>query len=106
MRIRGHGNRIDENHKAIVKGLRQAGCRVVSLASVGNGCPDLLWGRAGRFGLLEVKGAKARLSEPEEAFAALWGDAVQTVRSLDEALIAVGLLPPAIDERDGEVPGA
>ena len=45
----------DSNHTAIVRALRRAGCNVLSLAAVGNGCPDLLAYRAGLLYLLEVK---------------------------------------------------
>ena len=34
--------RTDSNQSAIVTGLRKLGCRVLSLAAIGNGCPDLL----------------------------------------------------------------
>lgn len=36
--------RTDSNHAEIAAALRKAGASVVSLASVGNGCPDLLVG--------------------------------------------------------------
>ena len=44
--------RTDENHTAIVQALLDAGCSVQSLAAVGCGCPDLLWGLAGVNGLI------------------------------------------------------
>jgi hypothetical protein len=34
--------KVDANHGEIVKALRSAGCGVLDLSAVGNGCPDLL----------------------------------------------------------------
>lgn len=48
--------RIDENQPGIVKALRRTGCKVLSLASLGQGCPDLLvCNSRGQLFLLEVK---------------------------------------------------
>lgn len=85
----------DGNHTEIVRGLRQAGCQVLDLGAVGDGCPDLLVRRAGRLILMEIKdGAKppsARKLTPDQlVFHALWGDSVVVVTSLEEALAAVG----------------
>jgi Holliday junction resolvase len=56
---------------AVVAALRAAGMSVVSLAAVGNGCPDLVVGWRGRNVLLEIKdGSKppsARKLTPDEA---------------------------------------
>lgn len=46
---------MDANQKAIVEYLRAHGCTVVSLATVGGGCPDLLVGRNRVTVLMEVK---------------------------------------------------
>ena len=55
MRKRG---KIDSNHSEIVQALRQIGATVQSLASVGNGCPDLLVGFRGINVLLEIKSGR------------------------------------------------
>ena len=96
MRLRG---KTDDNQKRIVSALRQAGCSVLSLAAVGEGCPDLLVHRAGtgRLHLLEIKdGSKApsrrRLTPAQVAFHAKWP--VTIVNDEDEALVAVGLAKP------------
>lgn len=63
----------DRNHPEIVKALRDAGCFVVDLGAVGNGCPDLLahgpsypW----RWAMLEIKDgqkyASARKLTPDQ----------------------------------------
>lgn len=48
-------HRADGNQQEIVQALRDTGHSVVVLSQVGNGCPDLLVGRAGVMLLMEVK---------------------------------------------------
>lgn len=84
----------DRNHPEIVKTLRDAGCRVLDLGSVGNGCPDLLVRRGGMMLFLEVKDGKkppsARaLTLDQVRFHREWQDAVKVVTSVDEALDAM-----------------
>lgn len=81
----------DRNHPEIVKALRDAGCRVLDLGAVGNGCPDLLVRRGGRLVFLEVKDGKkppsARaLTMDQVRFHREWEDSVSVVTSVDEAL--------------------
>ena len=90
--------RVDDNHGAIVKALRQAGYSVLSLAPIGRGCPDLLVGvrssNVSRNVLIEVKdGSKppsARmLTADERAFHATWAGQVAVVDSIESALAMV-----------------
>jgi Holliday junction resolvase len=86
--------RIDDNQKELVKALRKAGCKVLSLAAVGNGCPDLIVYRANVLTMLEIKdGNKApsrrKLTTFQDQFRADWP--VQVVTDIDSALQAVGL---------------
>lgn len=90
----------DANQGEIVKALRKAGCSVVSLAAIGDGCPDLLCGLKGHTYLLEVKNPEYRvksdpgkdLSDDEVKFLASWkGGVVSVVYTADEALRAVGI---------------
>jgi soluble P-type ATPase len=86
--------RIDDNQNRIVRALRQAGARVLSLATVGNGCPDLLVCRADRLYMLEVKDgdkvkSKQRLTPHQVKFHQSWP--VQVVNSVESALIAIGV---------------
>ena len=88
MRLRG---KTDGNHAAIVRALRQAGASVVSLADIGNGCPDLLVGFRGTNLLLEVKDgslppSRQKLTADEYRFHQEWSGAVVLVRSIEEAL--------------------
>lgn len=93
--------KVDANHAEIVRTLRSAGCGVLDLSAVGNGCPDLLV-HAPTFPacrmpvLLEVKDGKkppsARALTPaQERFHREWKGWVFVVTSPDEALVALGL---------------
>lgn len=92
---------VDANHRAIVEALRDVGCSVASLAGVGDGAPDLLVGIRKETFLLEVKdGTKKpsaqRLRESQAMWHAEWkGRPVIVVRSVDEALRAVGVVRAA-----------
>lgn len=88
--------KLDDNHKEVVSALRKAGCSVLSLASVGHGCPDLLVGRAGVNWLIEVKDgtkppSKRTLTQEQRIFFAEWGGQAYVVKSVDEALKVLGL---------------
>lgn len=58
---------MDQNHAEIVHALRDVGCSVLSLASLGRGAPDLLCGYKGRNVLLEVKKPKGKLNDQHRA---------------------------------------
>ncbi len=88
--------KLDANQEEIVRLLRQCGCSVQSLASVGSGCPDLLVGRQGRNWLLEVKdgsryASQQRLTPLQAVWHEAWRGQVVTVRSREEASKALGL---------------
>jgi len=82
--------KVDSNQNAIVAGLKRAGCEVLSLARVGQGCPDLLVSRARDLWLMEVKTDGGVLNDAQIAFAKRWP--VHVVRSVEAALAVVGLL--------------
>ena len=88
--------RVDANQGDIVEALVAAGCSVVSTARMGGGFPDLVVGRGeigrGPVFLLEVKSAKGRFTPLERRFAARWRGNYQVVRTVEDALKAVGLL--------------
>lgn len=84
----------DANHQEIVRGLRATGCTVLDLSGVGQGCPDIMVGRAGINWLFEIKDGKKppsarKLTEAEQAFFQTWRGNVQIVNSLDEAIDAI-----------------
>ena len=84
--------RIDQNQQDIVKALRQAGSSVLSLAAIGNGCPDLLVGWHGRNYLLEVKYDKGDLSAEQVIWHKDWRGQVATVRTVTEAIETLNTL--------------
>jgi hypothetical protein len=86
-------SRVDQNHAEIVQALRDVGCSVLSLASIGRGAPDLLCGYKGRNVLLEVKKPKGKLNDQQQAFKATWRGDLCVVRSVDEALLVLGVAP-------------
>lgn len=86
--------KVDGNHGAVVKALRDAGIAVKSLASVGGGMPDLLWALRDVTGLMEVKdGSKPpserQLTKAEAEFIATWPGLVFVVKSPQEAVECV-----------------
>ena len=92
----------DANHAGIVAALRSAGCSVLELHAVGDGCPDLLCGARGRDYLLEVKrpgvagrargASQARTNARQAGFRDAWrGHPVAVVTSAAEALTACGI---------------
>ena len=86
----GRARRTDANQQAIVKGLRDFGCSVKTLSSVGGGCPDLLVGLYGRNFLFEVKDpdkvpSARRLTEHEQQWHAAWRGQVDVIKSAQEA---------------------
>lgn len=87
--------KIDGTQTEIVAALRQAGCKVLSLAACGKGVPDLLVYEPavqGLLFLLEVKNPKGRgtkLTPMQVNFHSEWEATVVTTP--EEALRAVGL---------------
>lgn len=81
--------KVDNNHVEIADVFRKAGWSVVSLASVGNGCPDLLVSHPAvdDLKLIEVKAAKGKLTADQLKFHQAFPVAI--VRSVDEALAII-----------------
>lgn len=80
----------DANQPEIVDTLRAAGCVVQHLHTVGRGVPDLLVSRHGVNYLIEVKTEDGELTKAEKAWIAAWDAPVYVVRTVEEALQAVG----------------
>ena len=88
--------KVDLNQMEIVATLRKIGATVQSLASVGNGCPDLLVGFRGINYLMEVKdGDKApsaqKLTPDQVKWHLEWCGDVHIVRSVDDAFQVLGI---------------
>jgi hypothetical protein len=88
-----HPTKLDDNHAAIVAGLRAVGAAVIDLAMVGGGCPDLYVEFQGRVYLLEVKNPDGgRLNLRQKRWRLEWrGRPPIEVWSLDDALAAIGV---------------
>lgn len=90
--------KLDANHNEIVNALRSCGATVISLASVGNGIPDLLVGFNGRTCLLEIKdGSKPpshqTLTDAQLDFISKWrGSSIAIVNSVDSAIRVLGVM--------------
>lgn len=83
-------HRTDGNHTEIMKALRRVSCHVTPLSSTVPGVPDILVSRAGKWFVLEIKSGNGELSPDQEGFINQARAPVQVVRSVDEALRAVG----------------
>lgn len=90
--------KIDGNHDQVVSALRAAGARVLSLAAVGGGVPDLLVGFGSRFYAIEIKDghlppSARKLTPDQDEWHKHWADyPVYVVHSPEEALKAIGAL--------------
>jgi len=78
--------KVDNNHAEIVKAARKLGFQVLSLAPLGQGCPDLLLyhARTRRLLLVEVKTPSGKVNALQADFAARWP--VSVVRGAEDLL--------------------
>lgn len=83
--------KIDANQPAIVSALRDVGVSVQSLATIGKGCPDIIAAKGERIWLMEIKGAKGKLTPDQVAWIHGWRGVVHIVRGVDDALNLVGV---------------
>jgi hypothetical protein len=84
--------KIDANQEQIVSALRAAGATVQSLATVGNGCPDLLVGFNRQTLLMEIKDGKKvpsarKLTEDQVTWHGRWNGGALAVVDGPEAAI-------------------
>jgi len=92
------GKRIDANHKAIVAELRRyPGCKVQSLAEIGNGCPDILASYACVNWLFEIKDpakkpSARKLTLDQKVWHFEWTGQVAIIETADEALKLMGVI--------------
>jgi hypothetical protein len=86
-----YARRKDKNQAEIVNALRQCGCTVEVLHEPA----DLLVGYRGSNSILEVKDKGGKLTKAQRNWHATWNGSAHVVRSIDEALRAVGILRAA-----------
>lgn len=91
--------RIDDNQNEIVKGLRQIGAEVQSLAELGRGCPDTLVAFRQRWYVAEIKDgskppSRQKLTDKEIDWHKKFNPhaPVHIWRSLDDALRTIGAM--------------
>jgi hypothetical protein len=90
--MRGAASKVDRNQKPIVKALEAAGATVTSLATVGNGCPDLMVGFRSANYLMEVKSEDGLLTPKELEFFEKWRGRCTIVFSPEDALREIGAI--------------
>lgn len=86
--------KIDANHTEIVSAFRKFGCSVLSLHTVGGGCPDLAVGKCRKTVLVEVKDGNkppsARsLTKDERKFHDEWLGSLFVVENLSDVIALV-----------------
>jgi len=85
--------RTDDNQKAIVDELRRLGYSVQSLASVGEGCPDIICGWRGKNYCFELKSpgppSSRRLTPDQLRWHTDWQGQVSVIETVEQALRAM-----------------
>ena len=89
---RGAPRKVDANQPQIVAELRQAGCSVTDLHTVGAGCPDLVAGWQGKTFLLEVKSPGGKLTDDEQTWFDEWRGQAAIIYSAEDALRIMGVI--------------
>ncbi len=93
----GFGCRVDANQKEIVAALKNVGASIIDTARVGKGVPDLIVGFRNETFLMEIKNPKTQYGKKgfnklQAEWANNWnGGKVSIVRTIEEALKAIGL---------------
>lgn len=88
--------KIDQNQRAIVAALRDAGASVTHLHAVGKGCPDILCGFRGVNYAFEIKdGSKPpsdrKLTPAQIEWHRAWRGHLAVVLTAEDALRAIGV---------------
>ena len=79
--------RTDGNQTEIIATLRLLGCSVVSLSSIGHGCPDLAVAIQGKAYLIEVKDGETswKFTPDQKDFCLSWNAEIPVLESIDDA---------------------
>lgn len=83
--------KVDANQGEVVEALRSVGVSVQSLATIGQGCPDIVAAKGPDTWLIEIKGAKGKLTPDQVQWIHGWRGVVHIVRGADDALELVGV---------------
>ena len=84
--------KIDVNQPEIVDAFRRMGFSVLTLHTVGHGCPDILIGKLGKNHLVEIKDGNKppsarKLTRDEQKFHELWRGSIFVVESIEAAML-------------------
>lgn len=90
MSLHRHAAKRDKNEPEIIEALAAAGASYLRI-SVGGGS-DLVVSYRGVNYLLEVKSSKGKLTPMQEEFMLYWDGPYEIVRSVDDALKAIGAI--------------
>ena len=88
--------KIDDNQPAIVSALRDVGASVQSLASLGDGVPDILVEFRKVLFLMEIKDpskppSKRQLTPDQVEWHRRWGGPVHIVETIEDAFNVIGV---------------
>ncbi len=83
---------VDANQRSIVSALRKAGCSVLLLHRIGQGCPDVLAGKDNCNVLLEIKSERGTLTPAEVAWLRDWRGQAAVCYTVEDALRAIGAM--------------
>ena len=81
--------RVDRNLAEIVRELREYGCSVQHLHTIGKGCPDLLVGYGGKNYLIELKSPGGKLTQREIQWCEIWQGQILVVYAIEEILAVI-----------------
>ena len=84
--------KIDANQPDIVEAFRKMGCDVLHTHTLGKGAPDLVVVYSGIALLVEIKGAKGKLTEAQETLYSTLRTRPRIVRDVQEAWSVVEVL--------------
>ena len=83
--------KVDKNQSEIVQALRKSGVSVLHLHMVGKNAPDILCGFRSENYLMELKSGKAQPTEGQIKWHQEWRGNVFVIRTVEEALDAIGV---------------
>lgn len=83
--------KVDGNHSAMVKRLREYGMSVADTSRLGDGFPDIVVGWRGVNGMFEIKDpsrkpSERRLTDDEDKFHTAWKGQIAKVETAEEVL--------------------
>ena len=81
----------DANQQDIVEALRKVGAKVYDASRWGGGFPDIVVGHKSCLYLMELKTFSGKLTKDQKKFHTEWTGYISVVRTVKEALQAIGV---------------